>query len=497
VPLHYDLATASNDGARSGAGFDGKGNALPAEMLPAQIKFNDVTFELAKAAKATPNAVVARGQTISLPAGTFNRVYLLAASANGDQKAFFEIANKKLELNIQDWSGFIGQWDDRQWSSQDDSHDDYGDMIGLKSAYIKRADLAWYCSHHHNAAGANVSYAYSYLFAYAIDAPPGAKAIKLPNNKDVRILAISVADENPELRPAQPLYDVLPSPNAGPSDFTLTASSASVSIPQGRSTTTRIVAMPRGSFNGLITLSASGLPQGVSASFSPASTAAASTMTLSAASSTMPVNAAVTVTGTAKNLSHSIAATVMVTQVVTGTVPVDLSSVYNITGIYRDGSTFAPDASLDGDGYSFSGDLLGTEQIGDGVVFKLGPPNVPDVVTGKTVLLPGGRFSSIKVLAAGVNGAQELQTFTVTYADGTSSSFTQSLSDWAEPRNFSGEFEAASLPYRLTADGAKDARTFYAHAFSFSLDSQKVVRSLSLPSNRDVLIFAVTLVPGS
>jgi hypothetical protein len=334
------------------------------------------------------------------------------------------------------------------------------------------------------------------LFAYALDAPPGAKAIKLPNNNNVRILAVSVADENPELSPAQPLYDVLPSPNAGPSDFTLTASSASISIPQGRSTTARIVAMPRGSFNGPITLSASGLPQGVSASFNPASTTAASTMTLTATASTMPVNATITVTGTAKNLSHSITTAVSVTQVLRGTVPVDLSSVYNVSGIYRDGSTFAPDASLDGDGYSFSGELLGAEQIGDGVVFKLGPPNAPDVVTGKTVLLPAGKFSSVKVLATGVNGAQELQTFAVTYADGTSSSFTQNLSDWAEPRNFNGEFEAASLPYRLTADGSKDARTFYANAYSFNLDTQKVVRSLSLPSNRDVLIFAVTMVPA-
>ncbi len=495
VPLRYDLATASNDGARSGAGFDGKGNALPAEMLPAEINFNDVTFELAKAATGTPNAIVAKGQTISLPAGTFNRVYLLAASANGDQKATFEIANKKVELNIQDWSGFIGQWDDRQWSSRDTSHDDYGDMIGLKPAYIKRADLAWYCSHHHNAAGANVSYAYSYLFAYAIDAPPGAKAIKLPNNNHVRILAISVADENPELRPAQPLYDLLPSPNAGPSDFTLTASSASVSVPQGRSASTRIIAMPRGSFDGPVTLSASGLPQGVTVSFNPASTFAASMMTLTAAASTMPVSATFTVTGTAKNLSHAVAATVTVTTVVAGTIPVDLSSVYNVTGIYRDGTTFTPEASLDGDGYSFSGELLGPEQIGDGVVFKLGPPNAPDVVTGKTVVLPAGRFSTLKVLALGVNGAQELQTFTVTYADDTSSSFTQSLSDWAAPRNFAGEAEGVSLPYRLTADGSKDSRIFYAHAYSFNLNSQKDVRSLSLPSNRDVLIFAVTMVP--
>jgi alpha-mannosidase len=83
-------------------------------------------------------------------------------------------------------------------------------MEGLKPGFIKRADLAWYCSHHHDAGGKNVDYAYSYLFAYGIDLPPTAKSIKLPNNGDIRILAISVADENPEVKPARPLYDVLP-----------------------------------------------------------------------------------------------------------------------------------------------------------------------------------------------------------------------------------------------------------------------------------------------
>jgi alpha-mannosidase len=137
-------------------------------------------------------------------------VYVLAASADGDQKATFEISGKKVELNIQDWGGFIGQWDDRQWSSKDTSHDDYGDMTGLKPAYIKRADLAWYCSHHHNAAAENVAYAYSYLFGYAMDLPPGSKAMILPDNDKIRILGISVADENPEVKPVQPLYDTFP-----------------------------------------------------------------------------------------------------------------------------------------------------------------------------------------------------------------------------------------------------------------------------------------------
>ncbi|MFZ0416841.1 MAG: glycoside hydrolase family 38 C-terminal domain-containing protein [Candidatus Sulfotelmatobacter sp.] len=210
VTLKYDLAAASNDGTKSVGGFDGKGNALPAEMLPAQIAFNDVRFQLAPAKTGTLNAVVTKGQTINLPTGDYNRVYVLAASAEGDQKATFDIGGKKIELTIQDWGGFIGQWDDRQWSSKDTSHDDYGEMMGIKPGYIKRADVAWYCSHHHTAAGANVAYRYSYLFAYPINLPAGTKSIKLPHNDKIRILAISVAEENPEVEPAQPLYDLLP-----------------------------------------------------------------------------------------------------------------------------------------------------------------------------------------------------------------------------------------------------------------------------------------------
>jgi alpha-mannosidase len=226
VPLKYDVAVASNDGTHSTSGFDGKGNALPTEMLPPQIAFNDVQFRLAPATTALTtsvalNAIVARGQTIELPPGRYNRVYVLAASAEGDQKASFKTGSKSVDVTVQYWGGFIGQWDDRQWVAKDTpiegqpgqvEHDDYAEMTGIKPGYIKRADLAWYCSHHHNAAGENVPYGYSYLFAYPLDLQSGAKTIQLPDNDKIRILAISVAEENPEVKPVQPLYDVLPSP---------------------------------------------------------------------------------------------------------------------------------------------------------------------------------------------------------------------------------------------------------------------------------------------
>jgi hypothetical protein len=55
---------------------------------------------------------------------------------------------------------------------------------------------------------------------------------------------------------------------------------------------------------------------------------------------------------------------------------------------------------------------------------------------------------------------------------------------------------AAEMPYRLTANGSKDANTFYAHAYSFVLDSSKVAKSVNLPGNANVLLLAATLVPS-
>jgi alpha-mannosidase len=494
VSLHYALATATSDGEKTQGGFNKKGDALPAEMLPAQISFNDVQFQLAPSKTGTPNAITAKGQKIALPEGTYNRVYILAASSDGDQKATFEIGTKKTELNIQDWSGFVGQWDDRQWSSPDTSHDSYGDMIGLKPGFIKRADLAWYASHHHDATGRNVPYSYSYLYGYSLELASGSKTIQLPKNEKIKILAISVASENPGLTAAHPLYDVLPSPNAGASDFTLSSSSAKLHVPQGNATTTRILVMPRGNFDGKIKLSATGLPAGVTASFDPELTTGSSTLTLTTSKATSPASSTVTITGVAGDLSRSFTTEVAVTAVLTNTVPVDLSSAYNVTGIYKDGSKFQPSASFDNGGYSFSAEALGTEQVGDGVVFKFGPPNAPDAVSSKTISLPSGKFTALKVLATAVEGNQEQQTFTVNYTDGTSASFTRSLSDWANASNLEDELDGVDVSYRLEGGGDKDGNPFHIHTYSFDLDQGKTPQSLTLPSNRQVIVLAATLV---
>ncbi len=493
VTLPYDVATATVRDAHLPVGMDGKGDSYPAEMLPGEVQFNGVSFHLAPS--NGPNAVVAKGQRIVLPTGKYNRVYLLAAANQGDQKATFEVGDHRAELNIQKWEGFVGQWDDRVWSSSNTANDNYGQMIGLKPGFIKRADIAWYSDHYHDAAGKNVPYRYSYLFAYALDMPPGAKTLRLPNNPNVRILAVSVADDGSEAKPAQPLYDVLPATNSGAPDFALFAPS-SAKVSEGRDTSEQISVFPRGAFNSPVKFSATGLPAGVTAAFHPAETTGAVTMTLTASQSAAPGKSDVTLTGVSGGLTHSVTMPVEVTPILHGTVPVSLSSAFNVTGIYKKDAKFEAGASLDGEGAAFPAAPLQQDPVGDEVVFHLGPANAPDAVTSRTVDLPSGRYASLRLLATAVEGNQTRQTFSLNYADGTSSALSQSLSDWSGTAHFPGEAEASTVPYRVMNDGSVDGSPFHLWAYELAVDPTKTVKSFTLPSNRNVVVFAMTLVPA-
>ena len=227
----YDLAAASNDDTPTGGPGMSDGLAYPAEMLPLTLSYAGIDFHLAPAGTGKNNAITAHGQSIPLPAG-YNRVYLLAASSSGDRQAEFRVGNQPTTVTVQDWSGFLGQWDTRVWNSpaprdwatsahhqpfpgdfkqreNPDSTPRSTDYAGLLPGYTKPADVAWYSSHHHTAAGLNEPYQYSYLFAYAFDLPPGAATLTLPSDPAIRIFAVTVAQENPTVTPAQPLHDTL------------------------------------------------------------------------------------------------------------------------------------------------------------------------------------------------------------------------------------------------------------------------------------------------
>lgn len=216
VQLPYDRPVATRDGEQTRSGFDAAGNSLPAEMLPEEIPFAGVAFRLAPAGRGRPNAVVARGQTLALPAGPWNRVYVLAASANGDRSATFQLGAQRAEVVVEAWGGFIGQWDRRQFVQREivDRRGQPHRVLEFDGTilpgFIKPARVAWFASHHHTAAGANVPYAYSYLFGYEFALPAGAASLRLPDDDSLRILAVTVAQAPPAVSPATPLLDRFP-----------------------------------------------------------------------------------------------------------------------------------------------------------------------------------------------------------------------------------------------------------------------------------------------
>jgi hypothetical protein len=173
-----------------------------------------------------------------------------------------------------------------------------------------------------------------------------------------------------------------------------------------------------------------------------------------------------------------------------GAVNVSLAAKANVWSAFTDG-TAVTNGGLDGVGYAYSSTLLGTSVSALGGTFTLGAPNVANAVANATIALPAGSYSTLQFLAAGVNGNQANQSFKVTYTDGTTTTFTQSVSDWFTPQNYAGETTAVSMAYRLST--TKDNRTFRLYGYQLTLNAGKQVKSITLPANRNVVVLAVNL----
>jgi Pro-kumamolisin, activation domain len=109
--------------------------------------------------------------------------------------------------------------------------------------------------------------------------------------------------------------------SGGTPGYTLSASPSSVSVAQGGNNTSTITVTPSGGFTGSVSLAASGLPTGVTASFNPTSTTTTSTLTLTASNSAAAGQSTVTITGTSGNLTE----TTTLSLTVTSTAPTSFS----------------------------------------------------------------------------------------------------------------------------------------------------------------------------
>jgi hypothetical protein len=282
----------------------------------------------------------------------------------------------------------------------------------------------------------------------------------------------------------------------GTNDFTLNAAQVGLNFVPGSLATTILRFVPMNGLSGSASLSIAGLPSGVTASFNTATVTASTTslLTFTASTASPPGTNTVTVTATSGALTHTITLTLVIVPPVPGALSANLSPYYNRAGIYSDGRTFS--GGLDTVGYAYSADLLGRARGWNGVSLNFGPSNALDVVAGagQTITLPAGQGTTLLMLATAINGSQASQTFTVTYTDNSTASFTQGISDWAQPQNYAGESIIATMTYRNNGGGTKDLNTIAnVYGYSFTLNETKTVKSITLPNNNKVVVLAMAV----
>jgi len=230
VELPYDVDVISGDKHKADGDFDGSGKSFPAEMLPDTFVSDNIVFKLGPKADGDKNAVSCSGQTIKLPEGKFNKLYLLAAATEASgfrgmdagggagvagtaSRAVFKVGEALVEFPVEIWAGFFGQWDKRLWDGDGAATSfDRGNInyVGIAPGYVRKDNVAFFTTHRHLRNGANDPYMYAYIYKYKIDLPQGAGEITLPTNARVRILAMTAAsNENDDAVPAQPLSDML------------------------------------------------------------------------------------------------------------------------------------------------------------------------------------------------------------------------------------------------------------------------------------------------
>jgi len=201
IDLPYNEDGFSHDGRKKDGIIDNNGRTMAAEQIRDSLTCEDIQFKIGDTSDGINNMVACNGQQIKLPQGKYNKIYILASALN-DTKGVFKIDDQEIKLGIQKWTGYVGQHYNRIVHFR-------GIKISkLEKAYSKHDNIAWFSSHIHDDEGKNLAYQYSYIYKYEIDIPEGTKTLTLPENKEIIIFAVSLAQNNNDnIKPLQPLYD--------------------------------------------------------------------------------------------------------------------------------------------------------------------------------------------------------------------------------------------------------------------------------------------------
>ncbi|QFU92227.1 GH92 family glycosyl hydrolase [Amycolatopsis sp. YIM 10] len=155
------------------------------------------------------------------------------------------------------------------------------------------------------------------------------------------------------------------------------------------------------------------------------------------------------------------------------------------------------EGDFDGSGWSYDAALLPAAGPVDWAGTRYAAPDptgtAPNFVEarGQGVLLPAGKHEALRLVSASHNGPVTIAV-NVQYTDGTGAELPVAVGDWAGSAP-EGTTVALELPHRIKAGQGVDGPPVRLFAQSLPLDPAKTVRSVTLPDDPRVELYAITL----
>ena len=128
---------------------------------------------------------------------------------------------------------------------------------------------------------------------------------------------------------------------------------------------------------------------------------------------------------------------------------------------------------------------------------------------GQTIDLQSGDFSKVLMIGAGANGNQTDQEFTLKFTDGSTATWTQSFTDWANDNGnkhnsppsgstlaSTNEALVATTSWVNQLGNNQPKYNRFVYGYSFDIPAGKTLESITLPNNSDVGILGMALIPA-
>ncbi|WP_238882223.1 glycoside hydrolase family 38 C-terminal domain-containing protein [Clostridium sp. YIM B02551] len=175
---------------------------------------------------------------------------------------------------------------------------------------------------------------------------------------------------------------------------------------------------------------------------------------------------------------------------------VDLSSSFNLDGIATIENK--ADGSFDGQGWAYDGATIPESITYENLLFKLGSKKDGDknVIKslGQEITLPSTNANKIYFLAASNKSNPQTANVVVTYDDGTTDNRQFIVSDWCKSAaTSSGEVSVLYSEQRIQNSSGYTGPATNIYMNSISVDQSKKLKSVTLPNNDGIKIFAMTL----